>query len=339
MDSSEDEDQSPKEKQEEEPQQVEVVETKQSKKKREELQRGDVLMTVVGPLAMFEADESNIPKHPAILFAGKRRTGKSTSADNLMFKVMQHIPFGIVMSDTTMNGFWQKRVPPRFVIQGWREDVLINFVARQERLIEKYGKEDPRTFAFIILDDVIADQKAIRYSKWINQFFVQGRHINVTVLITTQYMKGIGPMVRGNMDIVVLQPIYSIADRETCHSLYGGFLPKQVFMKMMDEVVGSEEMPGSTAHNPKLKVTTLVIQDWRQTNNPSLKFKWWQPVHSDDLPKYRLCKPIYWTDKKTTEDKLTQPRKGPPRDMAALITDVSEIYHDKPFEPGEQPFL
>lgn len=276
------------------------------------------LQTCCGPIDYFEATEENIPNHPAILAAGKRRTGKSTSLDNLMFQTMQHIPFGMVMSDTTTNGFWQQRVPPRYVFQGWRSDILQALVARQNRLIDKYGRDDPRTSAFIIFDDVIADQTAIRYSKEINQFFVQGRHLNITVLITTQYMKGIGPMVRGNMDIVIIQPIYAINDRETIQGLFGAFIPKKDFLRLMDEVVYAEELEGSTAKHPKLKMQVMVVQDWRQSCEPQKKFKYWNPVHSKELPPYRLCHPKYW------EGKLGDDQPAAPTKKRKKLSDVLE---------------
>ena len=214
-----------------------------------------------------------------------------------MSQTMRDLPFGLVMTETRMNGFWQKRVPPRFVFQGWREDILIQLIKRQKMLIKKYGKEDPRTFAFIILDDVIADQKAIRWSKNVNSFFVEGRHLNITVLLTTQYMKGIGPMIRGNMDIAFLQPIYSRMDREVIRDLYGGFMEKRDFMQLMDELILVEEQEGNTAHDPKLKMRIMVVQDWRQTAEVEKKFCWWDPVHSDDLEPYKLCDAIYWKEK------------------------------------------
>jgi len=285
------------------------------------------IATICGPIDEFQATEENIPRHPAILAAGKRRTGKSTSLDNLMEKTMQHIPFGMVMTETSYNGFWQKRVPPRLVFQGWREDILLSLIERQKRMIAKHGKKDPRTFAFIILDDVIADQRAIRWSKNINSFFVEGRHINITVLITTQNMKGIGPMIRGNMDIVFIQPIYNLNERDVLHELFGGFLPKKIFHGLMDEIVQVIELPGNTASDPKLKMRIMVVQDWRQTRDCNLKFKWWEPVHSDELPPYKLCHPAYW--KERPEDIAKTQGVKHYKALADTIEEVSSLFREK----------
>lgn len=46
---------------------------------------------------------------------------------------------------------------------------------RQKKLVAEYGLKDPRIRAFIILDDVIADQKTIRWSADLARFFVLGK--------------------------------------------------------------------------------------------------------------------------------------------------------------------
>ena len=78
------------------------------------------------------------------------------------------------MSDTAYAGYWQKLVPERQIVQGLRQDVLDWVINRQKKLVAKYGVKDPRIKMFIVLDDVIADQKTIRWSADLARFFVQG---------------------------------------------------------------------------------------------------------------------------------------------------------------------
>ena len=59
-------------------------------------------------------------------------------------------------------------------MQGLRQDVLNWLVQRQRKFVTKYGLNDPRIAAFIVLDDVIADQKVIRWSADLARFFVEG---------------------------------------------------------------------------------------------------------------------------------------------------------------------
>lgn len=138
------------------------------------------IQTCVGPIHCWECIPENLPNHPTLAFFGKRRTGKSTTITNILFHCCQDIPFGIVMSDTAYAGYWEKIVPKQYIVQGLQQDVLNWLIDRQSKLVEKYGVEDPRIAAFIVLDDVVADQKTIRWSADLARFFVQGRHLAIT---------------------------------------------------------------------------------------------------------------------------------------------------------------
>lgn len=178
-----------------------------------------------------------------------------------------------------------------------------SLIQRQVALQEKFerekigkGKDDPALNAFIIFDDVISDRVAMQWCKEINRFFVQGRHLKIAVFITTQHVKGLGPMLRGNCDLVVIQPMFSQDAREELAKLYAGFIPdKKIFNQFMDEVVVSEELPDSTPQDPKLKVRTMVCRDWINVPNVTMKFMWCEADNPDDSePGWRLCHPEYW---------------------------------------------
>lgn len=262
---------------------------------REAAAGGEPIQTCVGPIYKYQAVLDNVPSHPSIVSFGKRRSGKSTSTDNWMFHCIQHMLFGIVITRTKLNGFWQTRVPEHLVFDCEDLDVTCQrLLARQSELMGKYGADDPRAHAFVILDDVIADQKMIRYTPALNTLFVEGRHYCLTVLICSQNIKGIGPMIRGNCDLIFLQPIYNVNERQALWELYGGFMDKKEWFQLMDEVIYAKKLEGHTALDPRLKVQIMVVQDYEQVPDPSEKFFWWDPIHSSQLPKYRLCHPLYW---------------------------------------------
>ena len=253
--------------------------------------------TTMGPVFGWLPVEENVPHAPTMAFFGKRRTGKSTTIKNIAFHLMQHIPFGIVMSNTSFTGDWADIVPKKFIVQGLRQDVIDWLINRQKKLIRKYGDEKhPAVQAFIILDDVIADQKAIRWSADLNGFFVEGRHLGITVLIASQYVKGVGPMVRGNLDYTFLQPIYNKAQRDTLWDMECAFIEKKEWGALMDEVIVRELLPGSTAAEPKKKIRIMVVADFEDTPIIQEKNFHWTPVFAGDLPTYRLCHPVYWQD-------------------------------------------
>jgi len=63
--------------------------------------------TIVGPLGKFQIKEENFPWHCALGLFGKRRTGKTFSLRWLLYNAFRRCPFGVVFTNTKINGFWQ----------------------------------------------------------------------------------------------------------------------------------------------------------------------------------------------------------------------------------------
>lgn len=51
--------------------------------------------TICGPIGEFQMEPQNFPRHPSVLFYGKRRTGKSFSCRDMLYKCFADYPFGI----------------------------------------------------------------------------------------------------------------------------------------------------------------------------------------------------------------------------------------------------
>lgn len=106
-------------------------------------------------------------------------------------------------------------------------------------------------------------------------------------------------MLRGNVDIAILQPIFQHDARLTLADLYGGFMDRKVFEQLMNDVVYDKNLEGSTPQDPKKEVRTMVINDYENTINPQMKFKWYMAENPHDyLPKkdLQLCHPAYWKE-------------------------------------------
>lgn len=180
-------------------------------------------------------------------------------------------------------------------------------IARQIKIIEEWKKENPEKVkdspdayksepslaAFCILDDVIADAAAMLWNTQLTSLFVEGRHLCITVCILTQYPKGVGPKIRGNADIVVLQPIYDSDQVDMLSAMYNGGLDRKVWKKLMGEIVKDELQPGSTPLESKKEVRTMFVSDFENTKNPQIKFHYYEA--SDPGP-FRLCHPEYWKE-------------------------------------------
>lgn len=78
------------------------------------------------------------------------------------------------------------------------------------------------------------------------------------MFIASQYMKGVGPMVRGNCDYIFLQPIYNKTQRDTIWDLEAAFMDRNDFNTLMDEVIVRENLEGNSAQDPKKTVRIMV---------------------------------------------------------------------------------
>lgn len=293
--------------------------------------------TITIPIGKFIMERSSFPVSPSMVLFGKRRTGKTFSLRWILYNCFRHISFGIVFTNTSINGFWQKYVPGFLVFQGLPLYQMDRLIARQKARIAKWKEdhkgeteENPDAYknaeelqAFVIFDDVISDRVAMQWNADINSFFVEGRHLCISVFITSQHIKGIGPMLRGNCDVVCLQPIFQKEARETIANLYAGFMPKKDFMCFMDQIVQDVNLEGSTPEHPKKYVRTLMVNDFENTRNPQVKFHWSDAENPDDIePGWRLCSDEYW---KMLETQLFSQKQKAQMSSADIVEELESV--------------
>lgn len=168
---------------------------------------------------------------------------------------------------------------------------------------------------------MISDRVAMQWNEQISNFFVQGRHVNVTVFITSQHVKGIGPLLRKNLDFAVMMPIFDLDARTELHKMYNCNLDKQTFFQVMDEVVLDEELPDSTPQEPNKRVRIMIVKEFVNAPNPSMKICW---CEAEDPGKFRMLHPDYWKEQDNNLGvQLAHPRK--PIDIVAELDSVQDL--------------
>ena len=125
------------------------------------------------------------------------------------------------------------------------------------------------------------------------------------------------------MDIVCIQPMFQREARQVLADLYGGFLDRDLFMMMMDEVVQDVNLEGSTPQEPKKYVRTLIINDFENTRNPQVKFHWSDAENPDDIEEWRLCDDIYWKEQENRLSSAPAPQKQ--TDIVDELDEVSSM--------------
>jgi hypothetical protein len=182
-------------------------------------------------------DPSKMSRTASVLLLGRRGSGKSTMAEEIM-RQQTHIKEGICVSPTDcMTNFWRRHMPPLFIHHDYESGVIEEFLNHQERKWLKYKREckqrgeEPEEGrveqAFIICDDVTYDKSFFK-NKATRRLYMNGRHYSVFSLVTCQYLMDIGPDLRGQIDYVF---ILKETGRDTLERLYqyfaGSIFPTQ----------------------------------------------------------------------------------------------------------------
>lgn len=105
----------------------------------------------------------------------------------------------------------------------------------------------------------------------------------------------------GNLDVACFQPIFQREARMVLADLFGGFMDRNDFIDLMDQIVVDENLPDSTPKDPKKFVRTMVCNDFENTHNPQIKFHWSAAENPDDIePGWRLCHEDYWKEQENS---------------------------------------
>lgn len=168
-----------------------------------------------------------------MVMIAKRRSGKSWVCRAILKHLSERgFPGGVIISKTENNNpFYSGFIPDLFIHYNYSNRILQNVFTRQEKIIdkkkekEKKGKTlDPRIY--IVMDDCLADAKDWKTAEPILGIFYNGRHLQMTFLLTMQDCLGIKPALRNNTDYTFLLSNNMENEQKRIHSNYGAVIGK-----------------------------------------------------------------------------------------------------------------
>lgn len=159
-------------------------------------------------LKKFDCKNAMKKKFNAIV-VGKRNTGKSVLISEILYYLSkQKMPRACVFSATEeSNRFFCKFVPDSFIFDDSSvEHRLEAIVAEQKKLqIQKQMGElsrDTDLGMVIVLDD-IGYNKGVLRSKIVRYLFLNGRHLEITMIVALQHLMQLTVDLRSNSDYVI----------------------------------------------------------------------------------------------------------------------------------------
>lgn len=187
-----------------------------------------------------------IQNNKIIVMVGSRGRGKSTILLDYLYH-NQDIPFATCIAPTdSYNMTFSPHIPSRFIFSEYTPELVAGFLKRQMQLKNKQqearlGMGDPAykdvdCRGILIMDDCLAANKNWTSDAGLRWIFFNGRHVNITFILTMQYQLGIKPAYRANIDWVFLCKENKRIERKKLWEYYAGIFPtfqmfEQIFLK------------------------------------------------------------------------------------------------------------
>tara|TARA_Y100000389_G_scaffold202464_1_gene247834 strand:- start:2672 stop:3586 length:915 start_codon:yes stop_codon:yes gene_type:complete len=131
---------------------------------------------------------------------GKRNTGKSVVIRNIVYHLSEQIDFAVLVSPTeSTRQEFGAFMPQTWIHSNYDADVIQRMIDVQKRatLMGKARR------VLLVLDDLLYDNRLFK-NEAIKQIYLNGRHLNITLIVSAQYAIAIPPLYRSNTDLVVL---------------------------------------------------------------------------------------------------------------------------------------
>ena len=235
-------------------------------------------------LRLSKFNMNMIPDDGVVLFIGRRGTGKSWLIKDLMW-YKQKFPIGTVISGTEgANAFYSAMVPSLFIHDEVNTNTISNVLKRQEAITKQIRKEsDARGAsaldrrAFVIMDDCLYDNKWTG-DKHIRSLFMNGRHYGILYILAIQYVMGIPPVLRGQVDYVFILRENQVSARRRIYEQFAGIFPTfELFCQIMDQCTEDYEC--------------LVIHNGAKTNKIEDCVYWYK---AQPHPDFKIGSKDHW---------------------------------------------
>lgn len=210
---------------------------------------------------------------------GHKHTGKSTLMKDILYHLHQNkIPRVVVFSGTEEgNDFYQRFVPASYIHAGLDLDRLKTVVDAQRKIVKSCRSMEGRcepidTRLVIVLDDIMYKKHATK-TEIFGELFMNGRHWNVSILLSCQYIMLLDVACRSNVDYLVCLREQVPRNRQKLYeNFFGMFSRRQDFYHVLDECTKNYEALILDNTSPNLTVESCVLWYKASLELPSFRF-------------------------------------------------------------------
>jgi len=171
-------------------------------------------ITDLNPERIFEETS-----HPFIIFSASRRSGKTFTMRDLLYKSKHKWDDVILISNTSQYNPDYGYIPQSKKHTTDKMESIINEIKEQQQ--QSIEKNKPMMNYLIIFDDILDDPKVgKRGGNIINDLATLGRHIHISVIVLTQKFNALSTITRSNADFACIARCKNETDIEAFTTSY-----------------------------------------------------------------------------------------------------------------------
>lgn len=168
-----------------------------------------------------------------ICVCAKRNSGKSVLIKYLVSCCSEEFAKIYVICPTErINHFYNSIVPDNCIFDSWSEDWAEQLIKKMTT-INANKKIDERKNVLLILDDVFSDTN-FHQSPALKKLHIRGRHLNISIINTIQYLNLLPPICRTNCDFLLAGQMNRQSVQLLADEFLSGDLEKSEFAKMFN---------------------------------------------------------------------------------------------------------
>lgn len=166
-----------------------------------------------------------------ISLVAKRGSGKSVLLKYLVQNSKNKFAKIFVVCPTeTVNHFYSDLVDKSCIFDEWDEAWCDDLIKKMTDINSGKPKEERKNI-LLILDDCMSDTK-FHNSKALQKLYTRGRHINIGLIATCQYLNSLPPICRNNADWCIVGQMNRASLGILADEYLSGDLDKSEFMKL-----------------------------------------------------------------------------------------------------------
>ena len=169
-----------------------------------------------------------------VCLCGKRHSGKSELIKYIISLYgHQFNKIFVICPSEAVNKFYSKVLPPENIFTEYSEEWIEKLM---KRLIQiNVGKTDDNSaHILLIMDDCVSDVN-MHSAKNFEKIFTRGRHLKISLMITTQYPYLIPPVARINCDYILVGQLNKQGLKVMSDEFLMGDVSPKEFIKMFYE--------------------------------------------------------------------------------------------------------